>query len=335
VVVVVQWVFGSAIEALKMIVVCGEALMDVSPGEDTPTGMTLDARIGGSPFNVAVGLARMRQPVAFYSAISKGSMGERLMRALKLEGVDTASVARVAAPTTVSMVELDAAGVPNYRFHGNGCADTMLGADTLAGVPEAAAYHFGSYAMVVEPTASTLLALARRESTRALIAYDPNIRVNVEPRIERWRQVLLAMLPHTHLLKISAEDLELLAPGLDPYAAAGEWIDCGVSLVVITRGREGALAWTPSHHVVSHARPATVVDTVGAGDTFQAALLTALAERQALTQMALRKLSAAGLGEVMAFAATAAAITCSRRGADMPRRSEVDPLSGPRGLAAA
>jgi fructokinase len=318
-----------------MIVVCGEALMDVYPGEDTPTGMTLDARIGGSPFNVAVGLARMRQPVAFFSAISTGAMGERLVRALQNEGVDTAPVARIAAPTTVSMVELNAEGVPTYRFHGTGCADSLLPQDALAKVPQANAYQFGSYAMVVEPTASTLLALARREHERALIAYDPNIRTNVEPRIDRWRQVLLAMLPLTHLLKISAEDLDLLAPGLDPYRAAREWIDCGVSMVIVTRGREGALAWTPTHHVVSHARPAQVIDTVGAGDTFQAALLTALAERDALEPGALSRLNAAALSDVMAFAATAAAITCSRRGADLPRRNEVDTLGGPRGLAAA
>ncbi len=318
-----------------MIVVCGEALMDVYPGEDTPTGMNLDARIGGSPFNVAVGLARMRQPVGFFGAISAGAMGERLVRALHHEGVDTGYVARPAAPTTVSMVELDPEGVPTYRFHGNGCADSLLTAAALDKVPQAAAYQFGSYAMVVEPTGSTLLALARRESERALIAYDPNIRTNVEPRIERWRQVLLSMLPLTHVLKISAEDLDLLAPGIDPHRAAYEWLDCGVSMVVITRGREGALAWTPTHHVVSHARPAQVVDTVGAGDTFQAALLTALAERDALTAATARRLPAAALSDVMAFAATAAAITCSRRGADLPRRHEVETLGGPRGLAAA
>jgi fructokinase len=201
-------------------------------------------------------------------------------------------------------------------------------------VPAAKVYQFGSYAMVVEPTGATLRALAAREHSRALIAYDPNIRLKVEPNIEVWRKTLLEMLPHTHILKISAEDLELLAPGMDPYKAAREWLDDGVSLIVITRGRDGALAWTPNHHVVSHARPANVVDTVGAGDTFQAALLTALAERDALDVLAVRRLTASTLSEVMAFAATAAAVTCGRRGADLPRRDEVL-ASGPRGLAAA
>ncbi len=317
-----------------MIVVSGEALMDVFPGQDSATGMTLDARMGGSPFNVAVGLARMGQAVSFFSGISDGPMGARLVRGLQDEGVNTDAVVRPHAPTTVSMVELDAEGVPTYAFHGDNGADRQLTIDTLGKVPVAKAYQFGSYAMVVEPVASTLRALAAREHERALISYDPNVRLTVEPDLERWRQALIAMLPFTHILKISAEDLELMAPGLDPYKAAREWLDDGVSLVVVTRGRDGALAWTPSHHVVSHARQATVVDTVGAGDSFQAALLTALAERDALDMLSVRKLTASALSEVMSFASSAAAMTCSRRGADLPKREEIQQM-GPRGLAAA
>lgn len=317
-----------------MILVSGEALMDVYGGADTPAGMALDARNGGSPYNVAIGLARLGQPVGYLGAISTGSMGERLLRALTQEGVLVDAVKRVTAPTTLSMVELDAQGVPTYTFHGAQGADRQLPLAALDGLPSAKAYQFGSYSMVVEPIGSTLRALAAREHAHALIAYDVNVRLNVEPDVERWRQTLIGMLPHTHLLKISTEDLELLAPGLDPYRAAREWLDEGIGMVVVTRGREGALAWTPTHHVVSHARPCTVVDTVGAGDTFQAALLTSLAERNALDALSLRKLSATALSEVMAFAATAAAVTCSRRGADLPKRDEVVPM-GPRGLAAA
>lgn len=320
-----------------MIVVSGEALMDVYTGAESDTGVVLDARVGGSPYNVAIGLARLGQGVSFFGGISTGTLGERLLSGLTKEGVQTNAVVRSDAPTTMSMIELDAEGVPRYTFLGEHAADRQVPIAALAQVPEAAAFHFGSYAMVCEPVASTLRALAEREHHRALIAYDPNIRLNVEPDIERWRQAFLGMLPNTHVLKISAEDLDALAPGLDPYKAAREWLDCGVSLVVVTRGREGALAWTPIHHVVSHARPTQVIDTVGAGDTFQAALLTALAERNALDMMSVRKLSASQLSEVVSFASTAASITCARKGADLPRRDEVIQLGpmGPRGLAVA
>ena len=191
-----------------MLTICGEALFDVFQGDETATGLTLDARVGGSPFNLAVGLARLRQPAAFFGAVSTGFAGERLMRALAAEGVDTSAVARVAAPTTLSLVGVDADGVPSYAFYGDGCADRQLSANHLQHVPAAPALvHVGSYASVVEPVASTLRALVERECARgeagALIAFDPNIRLNVEPDLARWRAQLAWMLPRTGLLKIS------------------------------------------------------------------------------------------------------------------------------------
>jgi len=307
-----------------MFVVCGEALMDVFAAGDTPTGMALDARIGGSPFNVAVGLARMGQPAGFLGGVSQGFLGERLLQALKHEGVDLRCVHRLDAPTTLSLVGLDAQGVPSYAFYGEGAADRLLPLTALENVPpEARVFQFGSYAMVVEPVAATQRALVEREHRRSLIAYDPNIRLNVEPDIQRWRDTLAWMLPRTHLLKVSEEDVGLLFPGAELDALAREWLSQGVALVVITRGGEGALAWTASAQARSEAVRIELVDTVGAGDTFQAALLTWLAEHDALSAPSLRGLSKTQLSQALAFAAQAAAITCSRRGADLPRRSEL------------
>ena len=308
----------------NMIVVSGEALMDVFAAENTPTGVMLDARIGGSPLNVAIGLARLAQPVAFFGGVSGGFLGDRLMQALQTEAVDTACTVRVDAPATLSLVGLDAHGVPSYAFYGEGAADRQLPLSALPLVPEALAYHFGSYAMVVEPVATTQRALVEREHRRAVIAYDPNIRLNVEPDLQRWRDTLAWMLPRTHILKVSDEDLSLLYPGADAGQLATAWIDQGVSLVVVTRGGEGAWAWTAAQHVATSPVQVDVIDTVGAGDTFQAAMLTALAERDLLSPQALRSLPIAALREVLDFAGRAAAITCSRRGADLPRRAEVD-----------
>jgi fructokinase len=318
-----------SIGANNMMMVCGEALLDVFAAGETRTGLTLDANVGGSPFNVAVGLARLGQPVGFFSAISTGFAGERLMRTLVAEGVNTAALARLAAPTTLSLIGLDEHGVPSYAFYGEGCADRLLTPADLALVPQQlSAVNFGSYATVVEPTASALRALIERErarpaGSRALIAYDPNIRLNVEPDIARWREHLAWMLPRTDLLKVSDEDLELLQPGVALDAFAGHALAQGVKAVAITRGARGASGWTASTHASVPPVPVTVVDTVGAGDTFQAALLTWLAEHGALNANSLGALTQAQLGDALGFAARAAAITCSRRGADMPRRSEL------------
>lgn len=308
-----------------MIVVSGEALMDVFAGEPTATGLHLDARIGGSPFNVAVGLARLAQPVGFFGAVSHGFLGDRLMQALHDEGIQTGCTVRLDAPTTLSLVGLDARGVPSYAFYGEGAADRRLPLHALARVPAAQAYHFGSYAMVVEPVASTQRALVQRESARAVISYDPNIRLNVEPDIRQWRSTLDWMLPHTALLKVSDEDLGLLFPGQAPADLARQWLAAGVSLVVVTRGGEGASAWHALGELHTPPQRVDVVDTVGAGDTFQAALLVALAERGLLHRQGLATLPTAALQAVLGFATQAAAITCSRRGADLPRRAELPP----------
>lgn len=307
-----------------MFVVSGEALMDVFGGPDSAHGLMLDARIGGSPLNVAIGLARLAQPVAFFGAVSSGFLGQRLMRALRDEGVATEAVARLDAPTTLGLVGLDEVGVPSYAFYGHGCADRLLPLQALDSVPATArAFHFGSYAMVVEPVAATQRALVEREHARSLVAYDPNIRLNVEPDIGRWRETLQWMLPRTHLLKVSEEDLGLLYPGREPAELAHAWLAAGVGCVVVTHGAQGASAWRVAEAQRVAPVAVTVVDTVGAGDTFQAALLAGLAERGVWTGQGLRDMAAAALQQVLAFAAQAAAITCSRRGADMPRRSEL------------
>jgi fructokinase len=306
-----------------MIVVSGEALMDLFAGADTAGGMTLDARVGGSPFNVAIGLARLDQPVTFFGAVSKDPLGEQLLKALRYEGVGVDAITRLDAPTTLALVGLDSQGVPTYSFYGEGAADRLLPAAALEKLPTAQAFHFGSYSMVVASVAGTLRALVEREHARSVIAYDPNVRLHVEPSLERWRAALAWMLPRTHLLKISDEDLRLLFSGADASALAADWLRAGMALVVVTHGARGASAWTATHQVEIEAAPVAVVDTVGAGDSFQAALLAALAERGLLTVERLRSLSLDALHDVLGFATRAAGITCSRLGADLPRREEL------------
>ena len=308
-----------------MFMVCGEALMDVFAQGETNTGTTLDARIGGSPFNVALGLARLAQPVGFFGAVSTGFLGERLMRALAAEGVDTRAVARTPAPTTLSLVGLDAQGVPSYAFYGAGGAERQLSAPDLQRIgANVRALHVGSYATVVEPIASTLRALVERERGRSLVAYDPNIRLNVEPTLARWLEQLEWMLPRCHLLKISDEDLALLYPGQASAAFAALALARGALAVIVTRGAHGAQAWTAKAEATVSGVPVSVVDTVGAGDTFQAAVLTWLAEHDALHPAGLAALTGDEWQAALGFAARAAALTCSRRGADMPRRAELN-----------
>ena len=308
-----------------MIVVCGEALFDVFDAGKTPTGLALDARVGGSPFNVAVGLARLGRPVCLLTQISKGFLGERLMQALASEGVDTSTVQRSDAPTTLSLVGLDAQGVPSYAFYGTGCADRLMDIKALDALPAGVeAVNFGSYATVTGETARTQRALVERLHGSTLIAYDPNIRLNVEPDLSVWQQQIDWMLPRTHLFKSSEEDIELVYPGRTLDDVAAQALAAGATLVVVTRGGKGALGWTREDaRIEVPPVKVDVIDTVGAGDTFQAAMLTWLAEHGRLSMGGLRALTKDDVRSLLSFATSAAAITCSRRGADLPRRSEL------------
>lgn len=307
-----------------MILVCGEALMDVFSEQETASGLVLDARVGGSPFNVAVGLARMGQPVAFFGGLSEGFLGNRLRKALVAENVDIGFSPVVDAPTTLGLVGLLDDGSASYAFYGNGCADRLIKAGDIPDLDDRfTALHFGSYTTVVEPVASAQRLLVERERHRRLIAYDPNLRLNVEPDLGRWTSTMAWMAAHVHIIKVSSEDLHAAFPGTPFSEVAESWLELGCRLVVVTRGGSGAIAFTQTEVVEVESPSVDVVDTVGAGDTFQAALLTWLSERGMLSVPAVESLDAQQLRFALEFASGAASMTCTRRGADMPRRKEL------------
>jgi fructokinase len=308
-----------------MFLVCGEALFDFFlEAEEGPAAATFAARAGGSPFNVALGLSRLGVRSGLLTGLSTDMLGARLSRVLADEGVSTAYAIPTTRPTTISLVGLDAAGVPAYQFYGAGSADTgVTPADLPALGDEVAGLHFGSYSIAVAPVADAFAALARTESHR-FVSLDPNVRPTVEPDMDVWRTRLDALIPHTDLLKISAEDLAALRPGQSAETFAADLIARGVRLAVVTDGGETAHGWSAAGHHAEATPPAvTVIDTVGAGDTFQAALIASLMRDPEGPSAALDALDAPGLRSVLAYAARAAALTCSRRGADLPRAAEL------------
>jgi fructokinase len=306
-----------------MFVVCGEALWDLF-AQDAPGGLTFDARIGGSPFNVAVGLARLDQPVALFTGLSTDRLGQRLADALEVERVRTDLLKRVALPTTLSVVDLGLDGQPLYAFYGAGAADRAVRTEDLPLLgPDVWGIHAGSFSLVVEPVGSALLALFAREKGRRLLTLDPNVRLNVEPDADLWRSRIARFVQHADIVKISAEDLGLLYPGAIAGEIAADWLRAGAGLVVVTRGEGGAEAYAASGRSAVPGRAVRVADTVGAGDTFQAALVAGLAERGVWTRKDLDALTGSQIADVVAFAVSAAAVTCTRRGADLPRRSEI------------
>lgn len=310
-----------------MYLVCGEALFDVfsleSAARSNELGFTAIA--GGSPFNVAVGLRRLGVEAALFGGLSSDYLGTRLRRVLEEEGVDCGFLVPSDAPTTLAMVGLDASGSAQYQFRGDGCADRQVRLEHLPTLDgRIRGLHVGSYTLVVTPVADTLLALVRRESGRRLVSLDPNVRLDPQPDIDLWRRRVEAFASHAHLIKASEEDLALLYPGRDPGEVARGWLNSRCRLVFVTHGGAGA-----SVHCThgSWSRPADTAlplrDTVGAGDTFQAATLAYLRRLDADSPVGLAALSREAIDAMLAFAIRAAAVTCSRVGPDLPFAHEL------------
>jgi fructokinase len=301
------------------IAVIGEALIDVvETGDDEPRL----ARPGGSPYNVALGLARLECPARFVGRISGDPLGTILRHHALRSGMDLSLCVDAPEPTTVALVELDGAGAAQYRFGVDGTADFQFSAAELARIPDdVAAVHFGSLTSWTPPGDALVAArVAQLHAAGVTITYDPNIRPHLQPDGAAAREQVEGVLPHVDLVKTSEEDLAHLHPGRAVEEVAREWLGYGPRAVVITCGGAGSVAVTAESDTKRPPRPVDVVDTVGAGDAFMSGLLDALYRRGELTRHALAGLDWA---PVLDAAALVAALTCARAGANPPRRTEV------------
>ncbi|MHA7777610.1 carbohydrate kinase family protein [Roseibium sp. M-1] len=308
-----------------MFLICGEALFDLFGEAGSGDSISFDARIGGSPFNVAMGLARLGEEAGFFGGISRDALGEKLVEKFRTEGVSERYILHTDYLTTLSLVQKDAHGSPAYTFYGESAADRMVTSADLPSFDTPPLFlHVGSYTALVEPVSGALRALIERERNHTLISFDPNIRPTVVGDMALWRRNTESLVPLTDVVKVSDEDLALIAPGTPVETMARSWLDLGAKLVIVTRGGDGATAFAQGIEVSCPGIKVAVEDTVGAGDTFQAALLAGLKQLGATSRDGLSALDAEALNRLLAFAVGAAAITCSRRGADLPRRHELE-----------
>ena len=227
--------------------------------------------------------------------------------------------------TTISLVGVDEAGHPSYVFHGLGSADCSVQIEDIPKFgPEVRGLHFGSYSLVKKPAADAFESLLAN-ANGYFVSLDPNVRPTVEPDLDIWRSRLENYAPRVDLITVSAEDLGTLYPRRSRESLAGEWLSNGVRLVVVTNGGEKVWARTKRGDVVRISPPNTdIVDTVGAGDILQAALLSKLVmDGNGYPGSAIDALEASSLDKLVTFAISAASATCSRRGADLPRLNEI------------
>lgn len=315
-----------------MIVVGGEALIDLVPA--VPLESTVDAALaplrpmpGGGPYNVAITVGRLGDPVRFVSRLSTDGFGDALLRRLQASNVDVSMVRRGPEPTTLAVAGIGPDGSARYSFHVEGTADRLV-SDPGELPAEVTTLSLGTLSLLLEPGATTYETMLRRHARRGgLTVLDPNIRPVLVSDPDAHRARFVSWLPDIGLLKLSVEDARWLGglPAGEPVEAlVRAWLNKGPAAAVLTRGAEGLAAIPADGELVEvPAAPAVVVDTIGAGDTVHGALLHWLYRKGISATAPLRAVSASDWNEALSFAARAAAVTVSRAGAEPPYLDEI------------
>ena len=304
-----------------VILVAGEALIDLVPA--THTIESLAAHPGGGPFNAARSIARLERPVTYLGRLSRDRFGQRLEALLAEDGVRLDAIVHTDEPTTLALADVDELGVARYRFYTEGTAAAGLTSEAaLAACPDQVQIaHVGTLGLVLEPTASALEAVVARLSGHATVFVDPNVRPDIITDASAYRERLARVLSQSHVLKVSEEDLDWLAPGRRSVDAVRELLAGGPSVGLLTRGPSGALVITMDAEVAVPSPRTKVVDTIGAGDAFGGGFV-AWWHARGLGNDDLADIDA--VAAAAEFACLIAARTCERAGASPPHLSELE-----------
>lgn len=313
-----------------MILCCGEALIDLLPRTTAAGEAAFAPHAGGAVFNTAIAVGRLGAPAGFFSGLSTDFLGAMLEARLAEAGVDTSRAVRSGRPTTLAFVRLSD-GHATYAFYDESTAGRTLAEADLPPPGAASALFFGGISLVNEPAASAYESLQAREAPTRPTMLDPNFRpafLDAQEALSpgtatRYMARVRRMMRRADIVKLADEEVAKVFEAPDQGAFARLLLAEGAKLVCITEGARGATAYSAAHEVHVPATPVGVVDTVGAGDTFNAGVLVALHRMGRLSKPGVAALDAAAIREAVSLGARAAAVTVSRAGADPPWAHEL------------
>jgi fructokinase len=308
----------------SILTVIGESLVDIISDPRGPAG--IQAHPGGSPLNVAVGAARLDLRTNLVTHYGVDPHGLILEEHLQANGVQVINGGTT--PTSTALATLGSDGAAEYAFS---ITWAINGASppALAAVKGSTHVHTGSIATVLPPGEQATLVLVEAAREHATVSYDPNCRPAISPDAAAARRQAEVFVAASDIVKASDEDLRWLYPDRTPEESLQAWLELGPAVVALTRGASGPVILSGKGRVELAAEPITVADTVGAGDSFMAGLITGLAQLEALGaegRQQLQTLTMDQLHALASYANRAAAITCSRKGANPPRSAELGPL---------
>jgi fructokinase len=307
-----------------MLLSCGDALIDFLPVKSTDGRDAIVPVVGGSCLNIAVGMARLGAPAGFVGGISTDLFGRMIAEHALVSQVELRYATRSEHQTTLAFVR-SVGGEPQYAFYDAGTASQNW-VYRHGSIPfsEIEAIHVGSTTLVDEKGANETRAMLEDARGSVTISFDPNCRPKLVKHKANYVARMNAFAAVANIVRMSDIDFEFLYGGSDYAGRAKSLIEAGASLVVVTRGIKGAQAWHQAAGVVEVQAPTVdVVDTIGAGDSFQAALLFALRAMGRIEPGSLARTNSDELRRALSFASICAAFTCGRAGADPPRHSEV------------
>lgn len=306
-----------------MIVCCGEALIDMLPRESKAGEPAFAPYAGGAVFNSAIALGRLGAPVEFFCGLSSDLFGQQIRDVLASSNAGSRYAPISARPTTLAFVRLTD-GQATYTFYDENTAGRMLAeADLPAFDTDIDAMLFGAISLIPEPSGSAFEALMKREHAARVMMLDPNIRPGFIPDKARHRARMERMIGMADIVKLSDDDLAWFGETGSHADIAAKWLGLGPKLVIVTGGAKGATGYTKHHAISAASERVTVVDTVGAGDTFNAGVLASLHEQGLLSKAAIANLPEAAIRAALTLGAKAAAVTVSRAGANPPWRHEI------------
>ncbi|MEZ2147766.1 carbohydrate kinase [Bradyrhizobium sp. DN5] len=307
-----------------MLIACGDALIDFVPTRNADGREAVMPAVGGSCLNVAIGMARLGAPTGFVGGISTDLFGRMIADHAAASHVELSFATRSDHQTTLAFVRI-VAGESHYAFYDAGTA-TRNWSYRRGSIPfdKVEAIHVGSTTLVNDQGAAETKALIADARASSTISFDPNCRPNLVKDKPAYLTRMAGFAASADLIKMSDVDFAYLF-GDEPYQQrASALLGQGTSLVVITRGNDGAVAWHAGAGQIEVAAPKVeVADTIGAGDSFQAALLFALHKQGRIARQTLKDISADELRRALSFAANCAGLTCTRPGADPPWSFEV------------
>lgn len=306
-----------------MILCCGEALIDMLPRKLEDGSDVFFPVAGGAIFNTAIALGRLEKPVGFLCGISNDLFGDQLIDVLKASNVSEDYCVRVDNPTTLAFVRLTD-GVAEYSFMDENSALRSLEVSMLSeNLTEISTLHIGAISLISEPCGTAYEALVMREKDDKLVSFDPNIRTGFVTDETVYRGRIERLLAVSDIVKVSDEDLDWISPGVGHEAAIGAMLENGASIVLLTKGSDGVDAYTKDKKLSVAAQKVEVVDTIGAGDTFNAGFLSGLSNANCLSKEGVKTINSANLEKAIELGNRVAGITVSRAGANPPWLKEL------------